>query len=189
MEELRELKENLNTQRPAPWEAMPDIALYMDQVISYLPRQLIRYGETDTLTSAMVNNYIKDGLLPRAEGKRYNRTHLAYLTAICALKQVLSVKEMKTLLQSGSLGQEPEKVYDYFCRELDSALMETERELDCELEREELPKLALAFALRSYTDKLACERILTLLQDQAEPDEEKKQSKNKEKTRNKEKSE
>ncbi|MFR8330973.1 MAG: DUF1836 domain-containing protein [Oscillospiraceae bacterium] len=62
----------------------------MDQLISYMPRQLIHYGEGEALTSAMVNNYIKDGALPRADGKRYSRTHLAYLTAICALKQVLS---------------------------------------------------------------------------------------------------
>ena len=65
----------------------------MDQLISYMPRQLIHYGEGESLTSAMVNNYIKDGAMPRAEGKRYSRTHLAYLTALCALKQVLSVKE------------------------------------------------------------------------------------------------
>ena len=93
MEEIRELKERLEGERPVEWEALPDIGLYMDQLISYMPRQLIRYGEGESLTSAMVNNYIKDGAMPRAEGKRYSRTHLAYLTALCALKQVLSVKD------------------------------------------------------------------------------------------------
>lgn len=84
MEELRELKGRLEGERPAEWDALPDIGLYMDQLISYMPRQLIHYGEGESLTSAMVNNYIKDGALPRAEGKRYSRTHLAYLTALCA---------------------------------------------------------------------------------------------------------
>ena len=41
----------------------------------------------------MVNNYIKDGHLPRAEGKRYSKAHLAYLTELCALKTVLPVRE------------------------------------------------------------------------------------------------
>ena len=82
MEELHELRERMSRQRPVEWEAFPDIGLYMDQVVSYLPRQLIHYGESELLTSAMVNNYIKDGLLPRAEGKRYSRVHLGYLTAI-----------------------------------------------------------------------------------------------------------
>ena len=62
------------------WEILPDIGLYMDQLISYMPRQLIHYGEGEALTSAMVNNYIKDGALPRADGKRYSRTHLAPLS-------------------------------------------------------------------------------------------------------------
>ena len=77
MEELEELKSRMGSQRPVEWDAFPDIGLYMDQIISYMPRQLIHYGEGELLTSAMVNNYIKDGLLPRAEGKRYSRVHLA----------------------------------------------------------------------------------------------------------------
>lgn len=184
MEELRELKERLNQERPASWETLPDIALYMDQVISYMPRQLIRYDESENLTSAMVNNYIKDGLLPRADGKKYGQTHLAYLTAICALKQVLSVKEMKTLIQDGLQGREPERVYDYFCRTLDTALKETAAELDEETEQENLSRLALELALRSYADRLACQRILSLLQTE-EPVDEKKQNKNKEKSKDK----
>ena len=36
----------------------------------------------------MVNNYTKNALVPRAEGKKYNRDHLAYLTFVCILKQV-----------------------------------------------------------------------------------------------------
>ena len=182
MEELRELKERLSQERPAPWEALPDIALYMDQLISYMPRQLIRFQESENLTSAMVNNYIKDGLLPRAEGKRYGQTHLAYLTAICALKQVLSVKEMKTLIRNGTEGREPERLYNYFCQQLDCALNETADGLDAETEQEDLARLALGLALRSYANKLACERILNLLQDQEESTDEKKQNKNKSKS-------
>lgn len=59
VEEIRELKERLERERPVEWEAFPDIGLYMDQLISYMPRQLIHYGEGESLTSAMVNNYIK----------------------------------------------------------------------------------------------------------------------------------
>ena len=185
MEELRELKERLSQERPAPWESLPDIALYMDQIISYLPRQLIRYDKSENLTSAMVNNYIKDGLLPRADGKRYGQTHLAYLTAICALKQVLSVKEMKTLIQDGLQGREPQRVYDYFCRALDKALSDTANALDEGTEPENLSRLALELALRSYADRLACQRILSLLQEKEEVPEEKKQGKAKDKTKDK----
>ena len=122
VEEIRELKERLERERPVEWEAFPDIGLYMDQLISYMPRQLIHYGEGESLTSAMVNNYIKDGAMPRAEGKRYSRTHLAYLTALCALKQVLSVKDAGLLLAAASEGRPPQKLYGQFREELDRAL-------------------------------------------------------------------
>ena len=86
MSDLTDLQERLRTQRPVEWEQLPDFALYMDQVLSYMDRQFIRFDEDDTLTAAMVNNYTKSGLVPRAEGKKYSREHLAYLTAICILK-------------------------------------------------------------------------------------------------------
>ena len=146
MEELRELKERLERERPQPWEAMPDIGLYMDQIIS-----------------SMVNNYIKDGMLPRAEGKRYSRTHLAYLTAICALKQVLSVRDASLLIQAGTEGKDAQTVYAHFCQALDAALTEAAGQLDLEVGAAQLPQLALALALRSYADRLACERILDIM--------------------------
>ena len=174
MDELQNLKTRMEQERPAPWKDLPDIALYMDQLISYMPRQLIRFDQGPVLTSAMVNNYIKDGLLPRAEGKRYSKVHLAYLTEICALKQILPVKDAGLL--AGHRGQEEaEEAYAAFREELDRALGETAQRLDTEREKEELPRLALALALRSYADKLACQRIIELIR--GEEDEGKKSKK------------
>ena len=99
MHDLNELRQRLQTQRPVPWDQLPDFALYMDQVLSYMDRQVIRFGDDDALTAAMVNNYTKSGLVPRAEGKKYSREHLAYLTAICILKRVMSARDMDLLLQ------------------------------------------------------------------------------------------
>lgn len=105
----------------------------------------------------------------RAEGKRYSRTHLAYLTALCALKQVLSVKDAGLLLAAASEGRPPQKLYEQFREELDRALDVTAGSLDGSAEAEELPGLALALALRSYADRLACQRILELLRERAAP--------------------
>ena len=165
MEELLELKQRLEKDRPAAWNELPDISLYMDQVISYLPRQLIHFDDRDALTSAMVNNYIKDGLVPRAEGKRYAPIHLGYLTAVCALKKVLSVRDIKSLIHSGEdLGMDAEAMYGYFLRKLDQALLDTAENIDPDAEHMELAKLALTLALRSYANQLACARILDILQ-------------------------
>ena len=48
---------------------------------------------------------------------------------------------------------------------LDRALDVTAGSLDGSAEAEELPGLALALALRSYADRLACQRILELLRE------------------------
>jgi len=165
VEEIRELKERLERERPVEWEAFPDIGLYMDQLISYMPRQLIHYGEGESLTSAMVNNYIKEGLVPRADGKRYGPIHLGYLTAVCALKKILSVRDTGILLAAGQArNKTPEELYTYFCAALDRALADTADTIDENATREDLPRLALDLALRSYANQLACARILDILQ-------------------------
>ena len=172
MEELEELKERMSQERPVDWDAFPDLGLYMDQIISYMPRQLIHYGDVDVLTSAMVNNYIKDGLLPRAEGKRYSQTHLAYLTAICVLKQVLSVREVKGLLAVGEQRKgSTQGLYDYFCQQLDGVLTETAQCIPEDGEEEDLPRLALGLALRSYANRLACQRVLDIMANHGMPGE------------------
>ena len=162
--EKAQLHHRMRKQRPVAWDNLPDISLYMDQVVSYLPRQLIRFAADEQLTSAMVNNYSKEGLLPRAEGKKYSRTHLAHLTAICALKQVLSVREIKSMLSLAQAGMGADEFYARFCAVLDSALNDTADKLTEEGESD-LPLLALELALSSYANKLACQRILDLLQE------------------------
>ena len=82
MNDLTDLQTRLREHRPVDWDQLPDFSLYMDQVLSYMDRQIIHFDGDDGLTAAMVNNYTKSGLAPRAEGKKYGREHLAYFTAI-----------------------------------------------------------------------------------------------------------
>ena len=161
MDELKELKERLSQERPAQWRDLPDIGLYMDQVVSYMPRQLISYAGGDALTPAMVNNYIKDGLLPRADGKKYGRTHLASPPPITCLNR--GCIPTKALLHAAAEGEEDWALYAKFLGQMDMALERTADALDPDTPREELAGLALSLALRSYADQLACQRILDLI--------------------------
>lgn len=115
-QELDQWLNSLPARHPVAWEQLPDIGLYMDQVLTYVDRQLGLFrqtGQEHVLTPAMINNYIKDSLLPRAELKKYAPTHLAILTTIGALKQVLSMQDLQTLL-SGLTG--PEAARDFYDR-------------------------------------------------------------------------
>ena len=79
MKELAELIEKLSVERPADWDSLPDIELYRDQVLGYMKRQHSLQEEDVLLTGAMINNYIKSGLLPRTNGKKYTKEHLVFL--------------------------------------------------------------------------------------------------------------
>jgi hypothetical protein len=107
------------------WDDLPDIELYMDQVISLVGKYLspiLPQGEQILLTKAMVNNYVKLGLIPAPVKKKYSRIHLAFLITITLLKQVLTIPEIKTgIVYQGRISGIHE-AYNIFCTILESAL-------------------------------------------------------------------
>ena len=164
MNDLTDLQARLRNQRPVDWDQLPDFSLYMDQVLSYMDRQVIRFDEDDGLTAAMVNNYTKSGLVPRAEGKKYNREHLAYLTAICVLKRVMSTRDMDLLIREELQGERPvADGYAAFCASLDKALRITADEMADREGAGTLADNAIHFALLSYAAGVASSRYVTML--------------------------
>ncbi len=83
-------------------EDIPNIDLYMDQVTTFMDEQLKgtkRYADDKILTKTMINNYAKNHLLPPPEKKKYNKEHVLMLTIIYYFKNVLSIKDIETLLK------------------------------------------------------------------------------------------
>ena len=168
MNRIEMIKEQLSDCRPEKWEKIPDIDLYMDQVIGYMSRQHIGLSMDDeeTLTSAMINNYIKSGTLPRAKGKRYSREHIADLTAICLLKQVLSVGETGELLKSQMEAKDVQTFYEEYVQILDGEFRRIAEDLPDKSSREEKSDAALRLAIASYGQMLACKQILQQLKEE-----------------------
>jgi hypothetical protein len=169
LKELTELIERLSSERPVDWDSLPDIELYRDQVLGYMKRQHSLQPEDAQLTGAMINNYIKSGLLPRASGKKYTKDHLVYLTAICSLKQVLSVGETDALLKLQPNIADVQGFYEEYLLTMEEAFRETAGRLEEENSREQLAATALQLAISSYAHKLACEKILELLKEKKPP--------------------
>lgn len=170
MNDLTDLMSRLREQRPVEWDQLPDFSLYMDQVLSYMDRQVIRFDGDDGLTAAMVNNYTKSGLAPRAEGKKYGREHLAYFTAICVLKRVMSTRDMDLLIREELRDRPVREGYAAFCQSLDKALNITAGELASRAEGEAaLADTAIHFALLSYAAGVAGSRCVALLRERKEP--------------------
>ena len=62
------------TSLPA-WSDIPDLDLYMDQVISLMKRYLGPLSASDDkgITSSMVNNYVKQGVMPAPKKKEIHK--------------------------------------------------------------------------------------------------------------------
>ena len=99
------------------WRLLPDIGLYMDQVITLMERTFEGMHLQDGITKSMVNNYVKAGLIGRPVNKRYDREHLAMLLEIAVLKQALSMEEIARIFaMQRSVGVC--EGYAWFCRQV-----------------------------------------------------------------------
>ena len=149
----------LNEYSPVPWERIPDLGLYMDQVITFITRMCapLNGGATDGyLTPSMINNYVKSKLIPRPEGKKYNREQIALLTMIVALKQVASMEDIRAMLTPAD-GMTTERMYTLFCKRQKAALSALLQ--DNENQSSDLPP-AMSFAIAASGYRIGFEAML-----------------------------
>jgi hypothetical protein len=179
VDQLKRWLDDLDGKHPAEFDMLPDIGLYMDQVQTYIDRQLGLYRRDDNdrlLTPAMINNYIKDNLIPRAEIKKYTPTHLALLIMIGTLKQVLSIPNLVQLLSAIREPAEVQTLYQYYRQIQQSSLEEIVSQVGSELHTLQkggdetaadttsaLRNLALELSIEARTRILIAEKILALL--------------------------
>lgn len=99
------------------WQDLPDIELYMDQLVTYIERQLefLVVNDDKLITPSMVNNYVKLNLIPKPVKKRYRKEHLAYLTAITVLKQVMPIPTVKNGVDQLIEIHGQKDAYNLFC--------------------------------------------------------------------------
>lgn len=82
-------------------EDIPNIDLYMDQVTTFMEESLSatkRYEDDKILTKTMINNYAKNNLLPPPVKKKYSKEHVLVMIFIYYFKNILSIKDIETLL-------------------------------------------------------------------------------------------
>lgn len=102
MEAMKQLVQEIESCEPVPLVDIPDIDLYMDQVITFMERKLahLKKSERDKLlTKTMINNYTKAGLLMPPDKKKYSRQHIALLFMVYEAKQTLSINDMAMLFR------------------------------------------------------------------------------------------
>lgn len=114
---LGQICAQLEGHRLPRWEELPDLDLYMDQVLSLIDRYLGSYPGFDEkgLTASMVNNYVKLSVMPAPVKKKYTRSHLAHLIVICLLKTTLPIADIEQLIAQQRAVVDEARLYDRFC--------------------------------------------------------------------------
>jgi len=106
------------------WNELPNINLYLDQVVNLINSTLSPYiflnndkkkENIQVLTKTMINNYVKNNLIEAPEKKLYSKIQLAKLFVICILKQVYSMQDISTLISISLENTTADEKYDTFC--------------------------------------------------------------------------
>ncbi|RSK29075.1 DUF1836 domain-containing protein [Bacillus sp. HMF5848] len=103
MTDIKQLISELDLQKNISLDDIPNLDLYMDQVIQLFENtyKTTKRSEKDKiLTKTMINNYAKDKLLPPIQNKKYTREHIIFISLIYQLKGALSINDIKAILTS-----------------------------------------------------------------------------------------
>ncbi|MBR2715682.1 MAG: DUF1836 domain-containing protein [Ruminococcus sp.] len=99
---------------------IPDVGLYLEQTTKYINTYLEPIGFE--ITSSMIRNYVKMGLVKNPEQKQYFVDHIGHLIAITVLKNVISLENISVLFVNQQKVYSDPVAYDYFCMELENML-------------------------------------------------------------------
>ena len=167
-------------------DEMPEVELYMDQVVSLLNKELAVYKEKeqDVFTKSMVSNYVKHKVLPKPENKKYNKEHMVILNMIFQLKSIFQMDEMKVLFKSFVENHESileeqydmEGLYDSLLRSRDKEILQMTNHIHEDIEyvkavmeemgtsdddAHEIMGVILILAIQSNAYRLMARKLLT----------------------------
>ena len=100
---------------------IPDVGLFLEQTTKYIAG-ILSPLEGITITSSMISNYVKRGLIKSPVRKQYDREQIAYLIFIAVAKSVLSLENLQLFVSLQTKSYTSEVAYEYFCREFESLL-------------------------------------------------------------------
>lgn len=134
--EIKDWIKNIKTIHLPRWNELPELALYLDQVLEYVNKTLsvvfMRHDEdTDkVLTSSMINNYVKNQIMPPPIKKKYGRDHIAFIITITILKQVASLNDVSQGIKHLTKVLGKVEAFNEFITFLENALKSFTQELE-----------------------------------------------------------
>lgn len=141
--DLNNLLESLNLDNKISLDDIPEIDLYMDQVIQLFESKLgnnKRFEDDKILTKTMINNYAKGKLLMDIKNKKYSKEHIILMCFIYNMKGVLALSDIKLALgeivdeyNKGEItSEEIRNLYNIYLKSQEKNLDEVKKEVDLE---------------------------------------------------------
>ncbi len=103
------------------YHELPNIGLYLEQAAKYINSFLAPLGCME-ITTSMISNYVKKGLIDSPVKKQYYADQIAYLFFIAIAKNVLSMEHIQTLFSMQQKTYSNQVAYDYFCLEFENMI-------------------------------------------------------------------
>ena len=179
------------------YSELPDIPLYMEQVVDYIKENLSNmFKEKESvITPFMVNNYVKAKIIDSPTDKKYNKDHIGYLIAISMLKSVVSMRDLAVLID-WDRQQDPKdskkSLYDFYKKMEDESFKNTihkvktridvfkkssnqkktkksSQNVTDENEKNSMAYIALRLYIESEVNKLIADKIMSQLSNEILP--------------------
>ena len=123
---------------------LPQFDLYMDQVIGLVNQYIAPLG-IDSITSSMINNYVKHKVIHAPIKKKYTRYQLANILIIAIAKNVFTLDEIQKGIYDLLATDDAATAYDAFI----TTFLDTYMVLIVTLKNKSLPnKLILKIIIR-----------------------------------------
>ena len=103
------------------YNELPNDGIYLEQTTQYINHILAPLGYIE-LTSSMISNYVKKGIIASPIKKLYYAEQIAYLFYIAIAKNVLSLEHIVQLREMQEKSYPKEIAYDYLCAEFENIL-------------------------------------------------------------------
>lgn len=163
----RELIESVEIFRLPRFKELPDVGLYLDQVVKYVNRYY-PLCEGYEITPSMVSNYVKHKLIPGPKKKSYERESIANLIVVGYLKMVSSLDDIRMMEEIQRATYTIPMTYDYFCGELENMLQVVygvKESPDAIGGKDTLEKELLRSAVQSVSHKIYLDHYFRLLRE------------------------
>ena len=117
----QQLADSVRDFRMPRYEEIPNVGLYLEQTAKYISEYLSPLQE-GAITSSMISNYVKKGLVASPVKKQYSREQIAYLMFIALAKNVLSLDNLALFIDLQRKTYTAERAYNYLCSEFENVL-------------------------------------------------------------------